>query len=183
MFLNTRINSSYINKSVIGCNLHLNVNVIPLLTVETLSSGFEQSSTCCLLLQATFLTALTLMTPDCLLSCLLLELILSVFFFFYYFFTYSQTKYILMRFRKIISFHTQKRTFVFLFQVTTSSECTQEVKSTHLSQTLWRKKAGQKITLFQISHVCLPHLRVMRSCHKRLDQDKGTVDFIFPLKY
>lgn len=66
IFLNTKINPSYINGSVIGCNLHLNVNVISLLTVEALSSGFEKSSIL-VILQAAFLTALTLMTPDCLL--------------------------------------------------------------------------------------------------------------------
>lgn len=42
IFLKTKINPSYINESVIGCNLHLNVNVISLLTVEALSSGFEK---------------------------------------------------------------------------------------------------------------------------------------------
>lgn len=32
--------------SVIGRNLHLNVNVISLLTVEALSSGFEKGTIC-----------------------------------------------------------------------------------------------------------------------------------------
>lgn len=32
--------------SVIGCNLHLNVNVISLLTVEALSLGSEKSAVC-----------------------------------------------------------------------------------------------------------------------------------------
>lgn len=53
--------------SVIGYNLHLNVNVISLLTVEALSSVFEKKHYLLLLLQAILLTALTLMTPDCLL--------------------------------------------------------------------------------------------------------------------
>ena len=85
---------------VIGCNLHLNVNVISPLTVEALSLGSEKKCYLSLLLQATFLTALALMAPDCLHQiCLLGNLNFVIF---HPLFSCSQTKSILMRFQKVM---------------------------------------------------------------------------------